>query len=130
MKTGMVIPRIQKVEINYVYCYNVRKFPVILPRSQAFGVFFAPVKQTPFIHIVLVPELYLDIHSGIALQYCPDIEYAGLVADYFCRKGPVLYNFHRAEHVIACPAKDGIEESEELYLIALLAHYLVKKVII
>jgi hypothetical protein len=130
MKPRVGIPYGRKVEVDYVHGYNVRQFLVVLPLFQAFRVFLAPVKKTPSIHVVLVSDLHLDIDPGFALQDCPHVENAGLVAYDFRRQVFVFDDFHGGKAVFPGFSQDSVKEAQKLDFVAFFAHYFVEKEII
>jgi hypothetical protein len=130
METGMDIPDRGKIEIDNVDGDHLWQFAVVLPRFQAARILFAPIKQTPLVHVLLVTQLHLDICPGAVPQYRTDIKYARLVAYYFRREGLVFKDLHGVEPVSAGSVKYRIDEAQQLDLVAFFPHDLVEKEIV
>jgi hypothetical protein len=130
MKTGMDIPDRWKIKIDNVDGDHIWQFAVVLSRFQAVRVLFAPIEQTPLVHVLLVTQLHLDICPCAVLQYRTDIEDTGLIAYHFTREGLVFKNLHGVEPFSSGSVKYRIDEAQQLDLVAFFSHYFEKKEII
>jgi hypothetical protein len=134
VEAGVEIPFRGKIKIDNVDRYHFRQFFVVLPPANAFAVHPAPVKHTAPVNVVLVAELYLDVHHCTVRKDSHDIKYAGFSV-FDIRDKRLVFEYldgfdwflSRMPHVAD---KDRIQETEQLQFIAFFTHNFVKKVII